>query len=170
MNRRASGITLQQLLLVIVLVALVLGVTMSVVHGPLARRGQKTRVEHLAFSPDGRTLAAGSWNGTLRLWDLSQGKIRATYVLPSGSMAFTPDGKTLALGCWDGTIQLWDVEGERERAVLGGHLAPPIRREDDSLYAPWRGVEALAFDPDGKIMATGSGDGTAKLWDLSSGE
>jgi WD40 repeat protein len=118
MNSPRAGFTLLQCLLLIVLIALVLGLTMSVVHGPLARRGQQTRVEHLAFSPDGKTLAAGSWNCTLRLGDMTAGRARATYKF--SSLAFSPDGKTLATGHDLGTVRLWDVATGRQRTILIG--------------------------------------------------
>ena len=69
-------------------------------------------VTSVAFSPDGTTLAAGSTDGTVRLWDMATHRQITTLTGPTGavnSVAFSPDGKTLATGSADHTVRLWDV-------------------------------------------------------------
>jgi WD40 repeat protein/serine/threonine protein kinase len=106
----------------------------------------------LDFAPDGRTLATGNTDGTLRLWDLAQKKQlasrrgHATIIL---SVAFSPDGRRLATTSTDGTIKLWDVELFHEVATLTGHAGP---------------VTDVAFSPDGNTLASASADGTVRLW------
>src|SRR5262249_48699747 len=104
----------------------------------------------VAFSPDGKTLAAASWlgakDGGVKLWEAATGPERATLRGPTGvvvSVAVSPDRKTLATGSLDRTVRLWDGATGKEYAVLKGHEG---------------GVYAVAFSPDGKTLASaGSG-------------
>ena len=111
----------------------------------------------IAVSPDGKTLATGSSDKTVTLWDLSNGKVRSQL---SGhrdqvnSVAFSPDGKTLASGSDDKTVRLWDLGSGKERLRL-------IDRDGE--------VSQVAFSPDGKTLASAS-DTSIKLWDLDSGQ
>jgi WD40 repeat protein len=114
-------------------------------------------VSSVAFSPDGGTLASGSWDSTIILWDLATGQpiggpLEGHSSLVS-SVAFSPDGGTLASGSWDDTIILWDLAtGQPIGGPLEGH---------SSL------VSSVAFSPDGETLASGSWDNTVILWDLA---
>ncbi|CAD5952018.1 serine/threonine-protein kinase [Planktothrix agardhii] len=118
--------------------------------------GHLNTVNSVAFSPDGRTLASGSYGHRIKLWDVqSQGEI-ATLTGHSSSVesvAFSPDGQTLASGSSDHTIKLWDVPSQRQIATLTGH--------PDT-------VNSVAFSPDGRMLASGSRDQTIKLWNVPS--
>ena len=88
--------------------------------------GHSDAVLSVAFSPDGKTLASGSWDKTIKLWDVKTGKELATlngHTETVMFVAFSPDGKTLASASWDKTIKLWDVATSKERATLKGHTA-----------------------------------------------
>ncbi|UJV43661.1 nSTAND1 domain-containing NTPase [Streptomyces sp. AMCC400023] len=127
---------------------------------PLQHRltGHKDRVTSASFSRDGRTLATGSYDGTVRLWETATGRLRTTLTLtdlPEAliSVSFSPDGRTLATGSDDDdTVQLWDTATNRLRITLTGHK---------------EGVTSVSFSRDGRTLATGSGDGTVRLWDTA---
>ena len=132
---------------------------------PVVRRlqGHTKFVYAVAVSPDGKRAASGGFDLTLRQWDLETATEISRY---DGSkaydivndIAYTPDGRQLLLACgqYRGTqrVKVWDVEQWREARELTGH---------DHV------VTAVAVSPDGKLVATGSVDATARLWDLADG-
>jgi hypothetical protein len=114
----------------------------------------------VAFSPDGKTLAAGGSYRGIRLWEVATGRQRARFVGRAPrirSLAFAADGRTLAAGGWqDGQpalVELWDLTTGWKRALLRG--------DADA-------VTSVAFTPDGRTLAAAEGPDTAiRLWDVS---
>jgi WD40 repeat protein len=116
--------------------------------------GHTNDVEALCLLPDGR-LASGSWDGTIRLWNVATGTETARLEGHTNSvhaLCLLPDGR-LASGSGDNTIRLWDLATDTETAHLEGHT---------------NSVQALCLLPDGRL-ASGSGDKTIRLWDLATG-
>ncbi|MFE9104630.1 protein kinase domain-containing protein [Actinomadura geliboluensis] len=113
------------------------------------------QVASLAFSPDGRTLAAGM-GAAVHLFDTASRRDLGVLDNPSGSataLAFSRDGRTLATG-GNGAVSLWDVRTRQSRgAPISGHNGQ---------------VTSAAFDASGRTLATGGADGTALLWDVAS--
>ena len=106
----------------------------------------------MSFSSDGKTLASGSRDNTIKLWNVETGKeIRTLSGHNEGvtSVSFSSDGKTLASGSEDKTIKLWNVETGKEIRSLSGHNSS---------------VLSVSFSSDGKTLASGSDDKTIKLW------
>ncbi|MDE0687471.1 MAG: hypothetical protein OXI61_04825 [Candidatus Poribacteria bacterium] len=83
--------------------------------------GHTDGVYSVSFSPDGKTIASGSWDNTIRLWDVQTGveKQRLTeHTDDVFNVVFSPDGQTLASGSRDGTVRLWDVQTGVEKQKL----------------------------------------------------
>ena len=110
----------------------------------------------VAFSPDGNTLASGSSDQKIILWDVKRcqplDKPLSGHKNSVSSVAFSPDGNTLASGSSDQSIILWDVE---KRQPLG-----------EPLTGHKSGVLSIAFSPDSKTLASSSDDQSIILWDV----
>jgi WD40 repeat protein len=117
--------------------------------------GHSDVIYALAYSPDGKTLASGSVDGSVRLWDTTNWgeSVSLKHAANVYGLAFTPDGTRLAAGCSDKSIRLWHVETRHELAELHGH--------DDYVHS-------VAFTPDGRRLVSGSGDNTIRIWDSGS--
>jgi WD40 repeat protein len=107
--------------------------------------GHTDSVEALVFSPDGKTLASGSHDHSIKLWDLATGKNTATFEEKDPNLwqtvAFSPDGKTLATGGWFGKVKLWNLGTLKGKILLDvtNQCPPPV----------------VVFSPDGKTLAAG---------------
>jgi WD40 repeat protein/predicted Ser/Thr protein kinase len=161
-----------------------------------ALHGHSRSPSRIQFSPDGRTLAAGGDHGTVKTWEVATGKEGRSLPGHSGvvrGVAFSPDGQWLAAGGEDKMVLLHNLAGgpsqtfKAPKAVNDVTFSPDGRRVaavgdgPEPVVCLWdletlqeitgRGhsghVHGLAFSPAAPLLATGSEDGTVRLWDLS---
>ena len=120
--------------------------------------GHADTVWSVALSADGQTLASGSEDRTIKLWNSETGQVNRTltgHTASVRSVSLSPDGQTLASGSSDNTIKLWNVQTGEVRQTLEGHSEP---------------VWSVAFDRTGQLLISGSGDNTIKLWNVQTGQ
>jgi WD40 repeat protein len=124
----------------------------------------------VAFSPDGKTIASAGWSPKVRLWETATGKELRQFLIPqpkgaaslntSWSVAISPDSKRLAAGITKGSVCLW--------AIATGKLLHELRGNSTAA------VHAVAFSPDGKVLASGGRakdeKGELLLWDVTGGK
>ena len=130
----------------------------------LNHRGQRTflghahRVTAVAFNPDGTRLASGSWDQTVKVWDVATGREILSLTEHTGattSVCWSQDGNRLVSGSSDKTVRVWDAHTGRQLHVLKGHTGS---------------VTGVCFSPDGEMVASSSQDRTVKVWDARNGQ
>ncbi|KIM31897.1 hypothetical protein M408DRAFT_327295 [Serendipita vermifera MAFF 305830] len=122
-------------------------------------KGHTASITDIAYSPDGLNVVSGSYDNTLRIWDVTTGspvgeplKGHTDYVT---SVAYSPDGRNIISGSCDYTIRIWDTAtGTPIGEPLTGHL---------------RAVVSVAYSPDSRSIVSSSDDRTIQIWDAATG-
>jgi len=114
--------------------------------------GHTDWVSSVSFSPNGKMIASGSKDKTIKLWN-RDGSLIKTIPSEKGvySISFSPDGKMIASGSLDNTVKLWRANGDLLK-TLKGHTEQ---------------VSSVSFSPDGQTLASASWDKTVKLWSVN---
>jgi WD40 repeat protein len=123
----------------------------------LTLQGHTGRETVVAFSPDGKRLAAAG-DGWVQVWDTERDRPLRAFKSEGivTAVAFSPNGRRLGIASEDGKVELWDADKGQEVLALQGHRG---------------GVTALAFSPDGQRLASAGGwDETVRLWDADKGQ
>jgi WD40 repeat protein len=121
--------------------------------------GHSDEVFSVAYSPDGRYLASGSIDKTIKIWEVATGKELRTLTGHSGGVflvAYSPDGRYLASGSSDKTIKIWEVATGKELHTL-------------TVYSYLYGADVV-YSPDGRYLASRSDDKTIKIWEVATGK
>lgn len=112
----------------------------------------------VTFNPSGEVVAAGTTNGEIQLWRISDGEHLLTCGVHTDvvwSVSFSPDGHTLVSGSDDQTVRLWDISTGQCLKTLSGHT---------------NRVRSVSFSHNGQIIASGSSDCTIRLWSVNTGQ
>jgi WD40 repeat protein len=131
----------------------------GVLSWTLETRRHRSAIWCHALSPDGRTLATGGLDGTVRLWDVETGRLVRALVGHNSYVSgldWSPDGSTLAsAGTYDITVRLWDTRTGRPLRILRGHPAE---------------VTQVKWSPDGRnVLASGGQSGALSAWIATTG-
>jgi WD40 repeat protein/gas vesicle protein len=116
--------------------------------------GHSESIFSVGFSPDGKLLASGSRDKSIKVWNISEKHEEFTLYGHSSSIlsvCFSIGGKLLASGSGDKTIKIWNISERHEEFNLTGHS---------------HDVNSVCFSPDGKLLASGSDDKTIKVWNI----
>ncbi|KAL5641699.1 hypothetical protein ACGC1H_001989 [Rhizoctonia solani] len=130
----------------------------------IVHKGHTHVVRSVAYSPDGKSIVSGSWDTTIRTWDAQSPSIIGEPLTGHSewinSASYSPLGDIIVSGSSDKTIRLWDVNTRRQ-------LGDPIK--GNNLFF------SVAFSPDAKFIASGSGysspdsSPSVQLWDVQKG-
>jgi WD40 repeat protein len=138
------------------------------VHGFVLQRTLQAHsgwVTGVAFSADGLRLASGSWDQTVKFWDVATGQALGHIdgeIKGLEALAFSDDGHWLAAENSTNTVALWDATTGQEIRTLSGN-------QPSGLLSRGNWVYSIAFSPDSRWLASGVDDKTVRLWEVKTG-
>ena len=123
----------------------------------------ENKVEDVAYSPDGKYLASGSGDKTIKIWKVKSGECIKTFYGHQDkvkSICYSPDGKYLASGSWDRTIKIWKASS--------GECIKTFENDNNDA------INSICYSPDGKYLASGSGNSNGHsavdIWEVDTGK
>ena len=127
-------------------------------------------VSAVAFSPSGKLLATGNWDGVIKVWDVPETELLVKLKIPSlternvpvKQLVFSPDRQHLAASGSEDVVYVWSLET--------GDLISRFSGEVDKRSCPWSAVIPLSFSPDGCLLAATSFDNTVSIWNVEKNE
>jgi WD40 repeat protein len=122
---------------------------------PLVRTltGHGADADSVAFTPDGKRIAAGGWDTSIDIWNVADGSLSLTIKDFSGHTApFSSDGKWIAGGSGDNNVMIWDAATGRTTHTFSKHT---------------KKVQTVAFSPDGALLVSGGEDGMVYIWSIA---
>ena len=125
------------------------------------RKGHISSINTLAYSPDGKYLASGSRDKTIRIWNIHDGtvKILEGHTDPTRPLTRPPDGRYPASGSDDGIIRIWNFQAPEGRIQNKNEPVKTLEGHTDSIFT-------LVYSPDGRYLASGGSDRTIRIWNL----
>ena len=125
---------------------------------PLVRTltGHGADADSIAFTPDGKRIAAGGWDASIDIWNVADGSLSLTIKDFSGHTApFSPNGKWIAAGSGDSDVMIWDAATGRTTHTFSKHT---------------KKVQTVAFSPDGTLLVSGGEDGMVYVWAIANNQ
>jgi WD40 repeat protein/transcriptional regulator with XRE-family HTH domain len=124
--------------------------------------GHTGGVRSVDISPDGKSLAAASYEDEVTVWETVSGQ--KLFSLTGSIARYNPDGTRLAIGGEDGFVTIWDIATQKELLTMKGY-----NENEGMRVIPYKRIVDVNFSPDGKLLASANWDGSYKVWDTEAG-
>lgn len=146
--------------------------SLAVTVAPTLLTGHEHEVDGITFDRTGARVLTTSRDGSARLWESATGRLVAAlegHADPIATALFSPDGATIATASEDNTVRLWQADDGAPLWVLRGHGAEILSEPGRRRAWDRPSIDAVAFNRDGSLIATGGRDGAVMVWSVRSG-